>query len=276
MSADGESADSACADVRRVLRVAWTRRIRGRVVADCVGGRIRTATMRFTDSLGSRARGRVVRWTVGVGVRQACRRADVRRGLVRLQRARWARLSVLRTGLSAVLSARRRALRQGGGGAARKLPYLGILCVQAREIFLQKAGSPRERNVADMGFPKKIPPPPTERTARRRAKTGAGSGVKKQSTLPRRAKKKRRIARFFRRLFECTFLLICLSGIRPKARNSYTDSEHFRHRTRRTARLPALRDRRMAHRCPARPLRRVQRLLSRLFALLFCTSFSRG
>lgn len=29
----------------------------------------------------------------------------------------------------------------GGGGAARKLPYLGILCVRTPEIFLQKAGS---------------------------------------------------------------------------------------------------------------------------------------
>ena len=256
MSADGESADCQArmydgycglrglGGCRRLRCDLQTRRIRGRV-----GGR-------------QTAYGRVGRQACGRSdVRRGLvrlRRADVRRGLVRLRRALWVRLSVLRTGLPAGLSARRRAIRQG-------------------EIFLQKAGSARERNVAVMGFSKRKIPPPIERTAaRRRAKTGSGSGVKKQSPLPRRAQKKRRIAADFRRLFECTFLQICLSGTRPKARNPYTNSEHLRHRTRRAARLPALRDRRMAHRCPARPLRRVQRLLSRLFALLFCTFLRRG
>ena len=35
----------------------------------------------------------------------------------------------------------RALVRQGGGGAARKLSPLGILCVRSPEIFLQKAGS---------------------------------------------------------------------------------------------------------------------------------------
>lgn len=126
------------ADVRRVLRVAWTRRIRGRVVADCAArrcGRLRcdlqtrrvvgVGELAGASYGGQSAAGSVAdvggrQTAYGRVGRQACGRSDVRRGLVRLRRTRQMRLSVLQTGLSAGLSARRRALRQGGGGGLRE------------------------------------------------------------------------------------------------------------------------------------------------------------
>lgn len=58
---------------------------------------------------------------------------------------------------------RARSSGRGAGGAARKLPYLGILCVRSPEIFFAKGGLCRAGIVAVCVFPQKNIRPPRVR-----------------------------------------------------------------------------------------------------------------
>ena len=170
---------------RTVGRTRYVERVRGRSgrIGGCgaTGGRSgEQAVGRGTRCVRSRRARRQrtgdvrTRRTAGVGT------------VGRLRRVRRIRSLGLRVARLRARSAAARARPAGGGGAARKLPPLGILCVRSPEIFLQKAGFCRAGIVAVCVFPKKNTPAPRTDTLPPRAarKTLADAPRKKIRARP--------------------------------------------------------------------------------------------